>query len=328
VIKYALLLALSLVFTACGGNKKGQVGTTSTPAPTTAILVPNLRTGLTPDPPGVVAGPPPLQAQNPADQNAQGKLIGNFSDLDKIPLAYITFKDTPEWCSGILVSDETADSYIVVTAAHCFWDDKNKFYEPRHVYLLSKTGNWRRTEHVFYERSDIEDSEYKDIGLIRLKNKPPIDTNPPIPIGVRAVSPDPNAQAIWESKELKVGTEVYSWGYTSRRWTKRTTIAMTGAKIWGDPAGRDMRRWVIPTKYQQAYGGDSGGPLVMKINGNWHLVGVLQGYKPEGLYTDEQTITYTWVDGFMQNIWDANGNVQSKGMAWPETLNASLLQNY
>lgn len=311
------------------GQDNNPAGNTPPPSSsTTPPKPPNLRTGLTPDPKTAKAEDLPYEKQEPAEKDNAGKLVGDFSDLDKIPLAYITFKNTPEWCSGILASDATAHSYIVVTAAHCFWDDNKRFYEPKDVFLVDKAGKWVKAETVFYVREDIDDAEYKDIALVRLKNKPAIDTHPPIPIGVRATSLDADAANTWESKALKVGTKVFSWGNTSKRWTERTVIAMTGAKIWGDAAGRDMRRWVIPTKNAPAFGGDSGGPLVMKINNNWHLVGVLQGFKPEELYTDEKTITFTWVDGFLQNIWDANGDEMSKGMSLPVKLDAAHLQNY
>lgn len=338
IIFTALICSLAILSSSCkppsqGGdpNRGPENGPPSqpNPSPPPAIVVPNLRTGLTPDPPEVKAGPEAFAAQKPAERPVpNGPLIGDFDSLDKIPLAYITFKGTNEWCSGVLVSDETADAYIVVTAAHCFWDSAKKFYEPKDVFLLTKTGGWAKADTVFYERSDIDDAEYKDIALIRLKNKPAINTFPPIPIAGRAFSPAPNAQKEWEEKELLAATEVYSWGYTSRKWTKRSTITMTGGKIWGDAAGRDMRQWVIPTKYQVSYGGDSGGPLVAKIGLQWHLLGVLQGYKPDGLYTDEQTITFTWVDSFMQNIWDANGTIVSTGMALPIPLDAAKLKKY
>lgn len=332
VIKYLGATLFMIMVIACKGGspstpQRNPGASEDEPQSVTTPRAPNTRTGLLPDPPTVKEGGLAFEAHKPEEKQTNGELDGDFKDLDKIPVAYITFKGTPEWCSGFLASDDTADAYIVVTAAHCFWDDAKRFYEPKDVYLRNKAGQWVRADHVFYERSDIDDGEYKDIGLIRLKNKPPIDTNNIYPIAVRAVSPAANAEQIWQTQTLKAGTEVYSWGYTSRRWIKRSTIEMNAAQQYGAAAGRDIRKWLIPTRKVQAFGGDSGGPLVMKINNNWHIVGVLQGDKGV-LYTNESSITYTWIDAFMQNIWDANGNQFSIGMPNIETLNAALLKTF
>lgn len=331
MFRFLIALSISALVMAAGckptgSNKNNNDSPTDKTSPKQTL--PNLRTGLTPDPPDLKEGEKAFSKEEPKNKDGSGKLVGTLQGLDEIPLAYITFKGTSEWCSGILVTEGTAQSYIVVTAAHCFWDDNKRLYEPKDVFILNRAGGWDRAEHVFYERSDIDVAEYKDIGLIRLKKTPNIKTYPTIRVAARAVPTDANAQATWETKGLKPGTEVYSWGYTSRRWIKRETVEMTGAQIWGDAAGRDMRQWVIPTKNAQAYGGDSGGPLLMKFNGAWHLVGVLQGYKPEGLYTKEHTITFTWIDRYMQNIWDANADITSTGIRYPEQLDATALQNY
>jgi hypothetical protein len=249
----------------------------------------NTQTHLTPDPkpdPKDMGAPFAASITDPA-----------MAGLNELPVARIKLSDG-YYCTGILVGLQ-----VVATAAHCFWDSKNVQSDPVEVNILSKAGKWVNAPITgAYLRANNHDWEYMDLALVHLKGSFDKTLNQPIIIGKRNAS---------ETEELKPETEVFSYGYTSRKWVKRETIE-TNAALYGPDKAKEIRKWVIPTRHAPAFGGDSGGPLVVKdpAIGEWILLGVLQGKKGI-LYSNERAITFTWVDPFSNEIYDFDNDKAS-----------------
>ncbi len=268
---FFFVMSLALATINCGGKTP-----TPDPHPTKPL---NQQTGLTKDPP-----PPPNDTGEPIKESDKAAI--QAIALDQLPVAKISLFGNGEWCTGILVGKQT-----VVTAAHCFWENHKTHFKPSGVSIYDGT-KWvdQQVDPGFYLRSDIDEWDFKDIAVIRLKN----------PTFINGIAMGKRPDATWE---IKPGEKVHSYGYTSRTWTERETIKTAGAKIGAE---EKVREWVLPTRYKNAYGGDSGGPLVIKQNNQWILVGVLQGNKGK-LYTDEESLIFNWIDPFIKKIQDFDG---------------------
>lgn len=210
-------------------------------------------------PGGPPAGPPTTSPFTPP-----AIVLG---ELDKLPVVKIALKGTAEFCSGTMVADD-----LVLTAAHCFYDEKGKKLKHPPVSVRLKLTDQTLSppyEVDSYKTSDFGNPyEVKDIAAIKLKQK--VLNLTPIKIALRATNTD----------ELEAGTQTYAFGFRSLKWSVRKiapleTDPKNFSHAWEIPL---FKAWGIPTEYEpRMTGGDSGGPLLIKQDGELLLLGVLQG---------------------------------------------------
>lgn len=229
--------------------------------------------------------------QNGEISNNNGSRAPNEShDLASLPVARISFKGTGEYCTGILI-----EKNIVLTAAHCFYDEHTrlKSYTPDKVVIKEKDQKMSAPYDVDTAgEADYNTYDYKDIAWIRLKSN--VDNATPVTIGVRKVMTD----------ELPIGTELSAFGFTSGLWVNRKIIALDAA-FGGN--FNELKQWEIATELDpKMAGGDSGGPLFIKSDKKWFLVGVLQGQKG---YSKGIETGFSAIQPFLPNITAALGGI-------------------
>ncbi|PVU85718.1 hypothetical protein BB561_006910 [Smittium simulii] len=224
--------------------------------------------------------------------------VANFDDYPFAAFLYGTYENGGEACAGALIAPN-----VVVTAAHCFFDNKNTIFSTsKYLISVGSIQNIQNNSNRYSPSKIIVNPNYEastgknDVGLIILSKDVSSSIATPVKIYNKNVQDGMSATAA-------------GWGVTSNSASASvsSTLNYVDINISSEKACSELNEnWKSNDQYsicatvkdeKDTCYGDSGGPLITNISGSPLIIGVTSngnapGNSPRPLCAQEGGVAY------------------------------------